>query len=124
MSETNLILDEKVSLKLSPKEWEAVQKLLARLQTAYGKQIRQAMLFGSKARGNAGSDSDIDILLLVEKETWALKDEISGLAADINLEADLQIDVRVIGLERWQHMARIQAGLYRTISQDAIPLAG
>jgi uncharacterized protein len=124
MSETNLIPSKEISLKLSPKEWEAVQKLLTRLQAAYGKQIRQAMLFGSKTRGNASSDSDIDILLLVEKETWVLKDEISGLAADINLEADLQIDVRVIGLERWQHMARIQAGLYRTISRDAIPLAG
>jgi hypothetical protein len=25
---------------------------------------------------------------------------------------------------RWQYMATIQAGLYRNISQDAIPLAG
>jgi uncharacterized protein len=119
-----MVAREKISVKLSPREWEAVQKLLSRLQAAYGKQIRQAMLFGSKARGNAGSDSDIDILLLVEKETWALKDEISGITADINLDADLQIDVRVIGVERWQRMAKIQAGLYRTISQDAIPLAG
>jgi uncharacterized protein len=119
-----MVTREKTPVKLSPREWRAVQKFLSRLQAAYGKQIRQAMLFGSKARGDAESDSDIDLLLLVEKETWALKDEISGLAADINLEADLLIDIRVIGVERWQRMAKIQAGLYRTISQDAIPLAG
>ena len=28
-------------------------------------------------------------------------DEISGIAADINLEADPLMDVRVIGVDRW-----------------------
>jgi predicted nucleotidyltransferase len=119
-----MVAKEKIPVKLSPKEWQAVQKLLSQIKAAYGKQIRQAMLFGSKARGNASKDSDIDILLLIEKETWELRDEIVGIAADINLEADLLIDVRVIGIERWQQMAKIQSGLYRTISEDAIPLAG
>jgi len=92
------------------------------LRDAYGEQIKQVFLFGSKARGDANNDSDIDLLLLVEKESWALKDEISGLVADINLEFDLLLDLRVIGAKRWQHLDLIQAGLYRTISQDAIPL--
>jgi predicted nucleotidyltransferase len=118
-----MVTKEKIPVKLAPREWRAVQKLLSRVQAAYGEQIQQAFLFGSKARGDSNSNSDIDLLLLVEKETWALKDEISGLVADINLEADLQMDVRVIGVERWQRLAEIQAGLYRTISQDAIPLA-
>jgi hypothetical protein len=56
----------------------------------------------------------------VEKETWTLKDEISGITADINLEYDLHIDVRVIGVERWKRMAEIEAGLYRNITQDAV----
>ena len=119
-----MVTREKISACLAPEEWQAVQTLLARLQAAYGEQIRQAMLFGSKARGDAAPDSDIDILLLVEQESWPLKDEISGIAADINLEADLLMDVRVIGVERWQHMANIEAGLYRTITQDAVSLAG
>lgn len=119
-----MVTREKIPVYLAPREWRAVKKLLSQLQAAYGKQIRQAMLFGSKARGDANPDSDIDILVLVDKETWALKDEISGMAADINLEADLLMDVRVIGVDRWLHMAKVQAGLYRTISQDAISLAG
>ena len=119
-----MVTSEKIPVNLTPREWGAVKDLLARLHSAYGNQVRQVYLFGSKARGEAGSDSDIDILLLVENETWALKDEICGLAADINLEFDLQIDARVIGVERWQHLADTHAGLYRTIARDAIPLAG
>ena len=119
-----MIAKEQNPVNLSPREMRAVGQFLSRLQAVFGSQVRQAFLFGSKARGEATSSSDIDILLLVENETWAMKDEICNIAADINLENDLQIDTRVIGLERWQHMEQIQAGLYRMISQDAIPLAG
>lgn len=119
-----MVASAKVPVNLSPREAQAVERLLSRLRTSYGSQIRQIFLFGSKARGDSSGDSDIDVLLLVEKETWALKDEICGLAAEINLEFDLQLDTRVIGVERWRHLKQVQAGLYRTISQDAIPLAG
>jgi predicted nucleotidyltransferase len=118
-----MVTKEKIPLNLAPREKRAVKLLLSRLRKAYGEQIQQAYLFGSKARGDATVDSDIDLLVLVKQETWALKDEISDLVADINLEYDLLVDLRVIGVERWQHLAEIQAGLYRTISQDAIPLA-
>lgn len=119
-----MVTQEKLPVKLSQLETQAVKKFLSRLRKTYGKQIQQAMLFGSKARGEATNDSDIDILLLVTDETWALKDGVSDIVADINLEYNLSIDVRVIGTKRWQHMADIQAGLYRTISQDAVSLAG
>jgi len=118
-----MVTREKVFVKLLPNEQQAIEKLLLRLREAYGDQIQQAMLFGSKARGEAVRDSDIDVMVLVKDETWVLKNGMLEIVADINLEYDLAIDVRVIGVERWQRMANIQAGLYRTISQDAIPLA-
>lgn len=119
-----MVSREKLLVKLSRCETQAVKKFLSHLNKAYGKQIQKVMLFGSKARGEASSDSDIDILLLVADETWTLKDGIVDIAADINLEYDLLIDVRVIGTKRWQYMGDIQAGLYQTISRDAISLAG
>jgi predicted nucleotidyltransferase len=81
------------------------------------------MLFGSKARGEATADSDIDILLIVADETWHFKDEICKISSDISLKYDVLLDVRVIGQARWQYMSEIQAGFYRNISNEAIPLA-
>ena len=115
---------EKLPIYLAPQERRAIRDLIFRLRKAFGEQIKQAFLFGSKARADSESDYDIDLFVLVENETWVLKDEISGIVADINLEYDLLVDSRVIGASRWKHMAEIQAGLYRTISQDAIPIAG
>jgi len=113
----------KSALSLSAVENEAVSNFLAWVRSNYSGQPRKAMLFGSKARGEATADSDIDILLIVTNETWQFKDEICKIISDISLIYDVLLDVRVIGQARWQYMSEVQAGLYRNISREAIPIA-
>ncbi|HKY54305.1 MAG TPA: nucleotidyltransferase domain-containing protein [Anaerolineales bacterium] len=108
---------------LSEVERTAVLEFLTRVRSMYGRQIQRAMLFGSKARGEATSDSDIDVLLIVGDETWQFRDEICNIGADISLKYDVLLDARVIGAARWQYMSEIRAGLYQNISREAIPLA-
>ena len=119
-----MVTETKSALKhLSEIERAAVSDFLARVQSAHDVQIRQAMLFGSKARGEATAESDIDVILIVADETWQLRDEICNISADVSLKHDVLLDVRVIGEARWQYMSEIRAGLYRNISSEAIPLA-
>ena len=118
-----MVANEKIPELLTSHEMHALKELITRLRIVFGEQILEAYLFGSKARGDAKSDSYVDLLLLVDKESWTLKDQISDQVADINLEYDLQLDLRVIGAERWKHMVEIQAGLYPEISRDAIAVA-
>lgn len=108
---------------LTKAERAAVLDFLAQVHSVYGRQIQQAMLFGSKARGEARSESDIDVLLIVTDETWQLRDEICNISADISLKYDVLLDARVIGEARWAYMSEIRAGLYQNISSEAIPLA-
>ena len=108
---------------LSAVERSAVLEFLERVHSAFGAQIQQAMLFGSKARREATADSDIDILLIVADETWQFKDEICSISSDVSLRYDVLLDARVIGAARWQYMSEIRAGLYQNISREAIPLA-
>lgn len=108
---------------LSAVERTAVLEFLARVDSTYGRQVQRAMLFGSKARGEATADSDIDVLLIVADETWQVKDEICNISSDISLKYDVLLDARVIGAARWQYMSEIRAGLYQNISSEAIPLA-
>lgn len=110
-------------LGLHPNERAAVKDFLARVHTAFGDQAREAMLFGSKARRESTDYSDIDVLLIIADESWRVKDDICNISADISLEYDVLLDVRVIGAARWQYMSEIRAGLYRQIERDAIHLA-
>ena len=108
---------------LSEVERTAVLEFLARVRSMYGRQIQMVMLFGSKARGEATSDSDIDVLLIVTDETWQFRDEICSISADVSLKYDVLLDARVIGAPRWQYMSEIRAGLYQNISRESVPLA-
>jgi predicted nucleotidyltransferase len=108
---------------LSEKEGQAVRVFVHRLHERFPGEILQTTLFGSKARGDSGPWSDIDILVIVREESWSLRGEISTLAARVSLEFDVLIGPRVIGLERWEGMERDGFSLYRNISAEGIPLA-
>jgi predicted nucleotidyltransferase len=64
-------------------------RLLDDLRAVLGTQIREAILFGSYARQEAGEDSDIDVLVLVDldreqiaKYTWKIGEIASSLLLD------------------------------------------
>ncbi len=109
---------------LSDIEQKAISEFLARVRSTYGTQLQRAMLFGSKARGEATAGSDIDVAVILEDETWEIRDEICKVGADISLQYDVLLDARVFSVARWKYMSEIRAGLYQNISSDAIPLAG
>lgn len=62
----------------------------------------QIVLFGSEARGDARADSDIDLLLLVDKEPVTLADKMALTAPlyDIELETGIQINPIVESLRK------------------------
>ncbi|MDH7578892.1 MAG: nucleotidyltransferase domain-containing protein [Bacillota bacterium] len=47
--------------------------------------LRQIRLFGSKARGDDDPESDIDILLLVEKRDPVVEDQIIDIAYEVRI---------------------------------------
>jgi predicted nucleotidyltransferase len=108
---------------LSDVEQKAVADFLARVRSKYGARIQQAMLFGSKARGEATVHSDIDVALILADETWEIRDDICKVSADISLQYDVLLDARVFGAARWNSMRKNRAGLYQNISGESIPLA-
>ena len=54
-------------------------------------------LFGSKVRGNAAPDSDIDIMIEVEDYNPQVESEIDDIVFDINLSFDCFISTIIFG---------------------------
>lgn len=60
----------------------------------YGNYLKAVILYGSYARGNFTSDSDIDIMILVNLTDMEIKNyrhQLSGLTYDFNEEYNLDI---------------------------------
>jgi len=107
---------------LTDTERRALETLVRRLYASYSGQIQSVVLFGSKARGDAGPDSDIDVLVVLSDDDPYLCSSVRRLAARVSLEYDLLFSVRAVSRSHWERLARYRFPLYHAIQSDGIDL--
>lgn len=69
--------------KLTETERQAVQEFVDALATAFPERIKLMRLFGSRARSQGNEQSDLDLLIVVDKEDEKLNDKIIDLMGKI-----------------------------------------
>jgi predicted nucleotidyltransferase len=107
---------------LSTNERQAVKDFLTRLRKRHPDRVYQTILFGSKARGDSHTESDIDILLVADSDDWRFRHAISDIASDVSLEHGVLIGPRVIGQAHWEEMAQDRFSLHENVAREGIPL--
>jgi predicted nucleotidyltransferase len=107
---------------LTPNEQAAVTKYVAGIRERFPEDDLSVTLFGSKARGDAGAESDIDLLVLVNEESREIRSELWRVASDVSLEYNVVLSVRVYARSRWAETRRIRLPLYRAIVAEGIPV--
>ena len=108
---------------LSMHERELLNDFLVKLQQNFDDEILCVLLFGSRARGDATSELDFDLVVLVNQDDLDLRRAIRYLAAEISLEYGQYISTRVWSLAHWNRLKALQTGLYRNIEQEGIVLS-
>jgi predicted nucleotidyltransferase len=108
--------------QLAPGEQAAVEEYVARIRDLFPGRILSVTLFGSRARGDADPESDVDLLLIVDAESRPFRSQLWQIASDISLEHNLVISVRVFAQDRWAETRRLRLPLYRAVAAEGIPL--
>jgi len=107
---------------LSHQELIAVRNFVERLPNLSKTEILSVLLFGSRARGEATPDSDIDIAVIVANNDLKQRKAIRFLAVDIGIENGLLISTSIWGEDQWNRLKEIGTGLYRNIHKDGIQI--
>lgn len=83
----------------------------------------QAILFGSEARGDARPDSDIDLLILVDKDRVSLSDEsyITDDLYNIEFETGVMINPKVITRKQWDLAGKFTL-FYQNVMKEGVLL--
>ncbi|MCK4315798.1 MAG: nucleotidyltransferase domain-containing protein [Anaerolineae bacterium] len=109
---------------LTDKERQIVMEFVERVRQRFDGQLISVVLFGSRARGEAELDSDMDVLVVMSNAAPEIRKEIRHLAVEVWLEHDIYLSTRVWSRDHWRKLEELQTLLYRNIHRDGINLLG
>jgi len=103
-------------------EQNAIAGFMYRLRQQCGDRLLAVILFGSRARGQARVDSDMDLAVIIDSEDPVLSRAVRDLAVEIWLECGIYLSTRVWSQAHWRRLALLQTGLYRNLQQEGVEL--
>jgi len=105
---------------LSENEKKAVQSLKSKLMERF--EVRDIRLFGSKVKGQAGPDSDLDVMIELAERTPEIESEIDDIKFEVNLKNDSFITIIVFGQNELQQGPMKESPVYKIIRKEGIPV--
>ncbi len=85
--------------------------------------LGKILLFGSYSRDEAGRDSDIDLLILVEeKVSRNLKNDVTAIIYPLELEYELEINPLIINRQEWEEGKYCRHPLHIQVEKEGILL--
>jgi uncharacterized protein len=109
-------------VNLNSKDAAAIEEFVGRLRAVLGSNLIEVKLFGSKATGKDQPDSDIDVLVAVEKNGADVEDRVLDIAFDTNLKHDVYISPRVIDCATLADPVWRITPFLKAIADEGIPL--
>lgn len=107
---------------LTSSDRHALDLFQERLQQAFPGQIVGLRLFGSKARGDATADSDVDVLVVLTETDWRTNRAIIHLAARVWTETGVNISPKTYTQTQVADMRRRRNVFLQSVEQDALPV--
>ncbi len=82
---------------------EALRQLKRELEALYGERLKGLYLFGSRARGDAEPDSDVDVAVVLDDVQSVLAEirRMSEVGSRISLQLDLNVSLIPVDSASW-----------------------
>lgn len=99
-----------------------IEELKRRLPVDLLLHIRQMIMYGSRARGDATEDSDLDLVALVDENTPELEQALDEIAYKVMWDHDFKpiISLKVFTEERFRSAAAKGLSFYRNVEREGV----
>lgn len=109
-------------LPLSDNENKALQGFIKYLTDLYPEQMVSIDLFGSKARGEARQDSDIDLLIIVQNRDYIDRNKIYEYVLDADLNYGVNISLKIYNKDEYNKLSQMNIPFTANIQKEGINL--
>lgn len=101
---------------------EIMHEFIEGSKPIFGDALRKVVLYGSYARGDYDAESDIDVMLLIDKDDEELRrdiDKIISLETDIGLKHDVFISPLLQSNEKFQRYLSVLP-FYQAVEREGV----
>jgi predicted nucleotidyltransferase len=109
---------------LNQSEREIVEELKGRLKKLAGNHLQSVIVYGSRAWGQAGPDSDLDIAVIIQDCTPELETTLQESAYQVMWDHDFNpiIALKVFDADHFMALQTKGFSFYRKVAQEGIAL--
>jgi predicted nucleotidyltransferase len=110
--------------RLAPLEQIAALEFARCVRERLAHRVLDIRVFGSRTRGEARPDSDLDIIVLLDEASLRDRNQISDLGSDLLLSMDLPFPIapRVMAKEHFERLKTLERLFAADKERDGIPL--
>jgi predicted nucleotidyltransferase len=112
---------EKPRLSSGDQAW--LHSYRAAMAARFGQLVRSIIVFGSKARGDATADSDLDLLLVIEEGDWRVKSELADVAYELAVGTDVVPSVKIYTRAEWERLRESGSPFREAITREGLLVA-
>ena len=107
-------------LTLHPKEQTWLDEYRKALMDRPPGAVARMLVYGSKARGNARENSDVDVLLIVKNEAADLKRVLRRIGYRLSATSYAVPSILAYTEEEWEQRKSIGSTFYETVEREAV----
>ena len=107
-------------LQLIPDEQSWLESYRQALRERFPGLIDDIIIFGSKARGDAGPDSDLDVLVVLREGDRQTKNEVRRLGHHLAVLSEAVPSIMVYTKAEWMEREQDGSPFYRAVMRDGV----
>lgn len=110
-------------LKLTPDEQAWLDAYRQALAEQFPGLVEEIVIFGSKARGDAGPNSDLDVLVILRKGDRNTKGKVRRTGHLLAVLSEAVPSIMVYTREEWSSRKRSGSPFYKAVMRDGVRVA-
>ena len=108
------------SLQLHPAEQLWLDAYRRELTKHHPDAVKVMVIYGSRARGDGGDDSDLDVLLVVRNEAVGLKRDLRRIGYRLSSASYAVPSILAYTEGEWEHRRRVRSPFLEAVERDAV----